>query len=354
MLSWREVEVELVDGKRKVLERVGKRLVEAGARRTARPSKVAEVVGEQARGPAGPLPCEGPGAAPPPAPARHPGQELRTRDPLVRERLPEGVHTMRVAIRRLRSLLATGRPFLTRSVTDPLRDELAWLADALGEVRDAEVRPSRLDESVDNLVEERPEVDWEAEQVRSALWSPLVEQHERALAALTTRCRATGTSCCSTGSVGSSPTRPGATRRPSGFAGAYLRRTQHELDRVDRRMEAALDPDHTPDERARALHEARKATKRARYAVEPLRPVYGARPQAHQAVEETAVSPGSAPGHRGDPWVSPRPLAGHGPSLDPAAVLTAGALIERESRAAEGYDARAASAWRKVEKDHLI
>ena len=36
------------------------------------------------------------------------------------------------------------------------------------------------------------------------------------------------------------------------------------------------------------------------------------------------------------------------PPLDPAAAFTAGALIERESRAAEEYDLQAEAAWRKV------
>ena len=52
--SWRELEVELVEGSRKVLERVGTRLAAAGARRTTRQSKVAEVLGEPARGPEAP------------------------------------------------------------------------------------------------------------------------------------------------------------------------------------------------------------------------------------------------------------------------------------------------------------
>ena len=184
LISWREVEVTLVDGRPKLLRRVGEALTDAGARPADGRSRLADVLdGEGHR---------------PEAPSRPRDRtqqliqhrlgdlvrELRARDPLVREGLPEGVHTMRVAIRRLRSMLATGRPFLDRDVTDPLRDELAWLADALGEVRDSEVRRERLDSSIDALVDERAEVDWEADRVRSALWTPLVEEHDRALAAL--------------------------------------------------------------------------------------------------------------------------------------------------------------------------
>src|SRR5688572_32783116 len=49
----------------------------------------------------------------------------------------DAVHDMRVATRRLRSALRTFRPVLRR--WQPLRDELKWLADALGGARDNDV-----------------------------------------------------------------------------------------------------------------------------------------------------------------------------------------------------------------------
>jgi CHAD domain-containing protein len=276
---------------------------------------------------------------------------VRTRDPLVREDLPEGVHTMRVAIRRLRSVLATGRPYLDRSVTDPMRDELAWLADALGDVRDAEVGRSRLDKSIDALVEDRPDVDWEADRVREILWSPLLEEHDRArgvldevlaserYARLLDQLRAL---------VADPPWTSKAGKR---IRGAYRRRTDRELRRVDARMEAALDVTHTPDERARALHEARKAAKRARYAVEPLRPVYG---KPAKTLTKRLKTLQSVLGEHQDTVVTREYLEvlvrQTRPALDPAAALMAGALIERESRAAEAYDDIAEKAWRKIRK----
>ena len=350
-LSWREIEVELVEGRGRLLDRVGKRLTGAGARATPRRSKLAEVLGKEARDPEAPA---------------HPKDsvrtlvhhrmatlvtELRTRDPLVREELPEGVHMMRVEIRRLRSLLATARPFLVRSVTDPLRDELAWLADALGEVRDSEVRRARLDDSIDALVEERSEVDWEADRVRSELWAPLVAEHDRALVALhevVTSERYAGLLDRLRELVAEPPWTDNASQR---IRGAYRRRAQRELDRVHQRMEVTLDPALTPDERAHALHEARRATKRARYAAEPLRAVYG---ESAVTLTHRLKQLQSALGEHQDTVVTrdylhELVLQTH-PTLDPAAALTAGALIERESRAAEEYDAEAASAWRKLAK----
>ena len=275
--------------------------------------------------------------------------ELRTRDPLVREELPEGVHLMRVEIRRLRSVLATARPFVDRAVTDRVRDELAWLADALGEVRDSEVRRARLDDSIDALVEERSEVDWEADRVRSALWAPLVEEHDRALVALdevVASERYFGLLDRLRELVAEPPWTDMASHR---IRGAYRRRAQRELDRVHQLMEVAVDPLLTPDERAHALHEARRATKRARYAVEPLRAVYG---ESAVTLTKRLKQLQSALGEHQDTVVTRDYLhelvLRTQPALDPAAALTAGALIERESRAAEEYDARAAAAWRKL------
>lgn len=52
---------------------------------------------------------------------------------------PEGVHQMRVAIRRTRSVLRAFRDLLKGETVDHLNGELRWLASKLGEVRDADV-----------------------------------------------------------------------------------------------------------------------------------------------------------------------------------------------------------------------
>src|SRR4029450_1017703 len=60
-------------------------------------------------------------------------------DPVVRLDLdPEGVHQARVATRRLRSDLRTFRPLLDEEWSTALRNELRWLARALGDVRDGD------------------------------------------------------------------------------------------------------------------------------------------------------------------------------------------------------------------------
>ena len=57
---------------------------------------------------------------------------------------PEAVHQARVATRRLRSTLRTFSGLLEPDWTGPLRDELKWLADLLGQVRDADVLLERF------------------------------------------------------------------------------------------------------------------------------------------------------------------------------------------------------------------
>jgi CHAD domain-containing protein len=52
---------------------------------------------------------------------------------------PEGIHKMRVAIRRARAVLHAARPILDRGWSDALRDELSWLAEHLAPARDADV-----------------------------------------------------------------------------------------------------------------------------------------------------------------------------------------------------------------------
>jgi inorganic triphosphatase YgiF len=70
---------------------------------------------------------------------------LINHDPVVRLDVdPEGVHQARVATRRLRSDLRTFRPLLDEEWARALRDELGWLAEILGRVRDGDVLLERM------------------------------------------------------------------------------------------------------------------------------------------------------------------------------------------------------------------
>jgi CHAD domain-containing protein len=347
-VAWREIEVELVEGDDSLLDRVGTTLGEAGATPSQRRSKVGQVLGE-------------PGDVEPLAPTRPRDpvaqlvqhrlaeqlHELLLRDPLARENLPEGVHKMRVATRRLRSALATARPFLDRSVTEPVRDELSWLSDVLGTARDAEMQGARLERAVDDLVEERRVLDWEPRRVRPALLGPLRERHERAVAEL--RDVLLGSRYAAfldlLRTLVADP--PWTEESTATVRDTYLARLEHELGRVESRIEAAL-AETDPEARGVGLHEARKAAKRARYAVEPLRPVYGA-PAAKLVKRLKKLQ--SRLGQRQDTVVTREYLLAlirSADARDPAAALVAGALIEREARDAERYEAKAVKKWQKV------
>jgi len=69
---------------------------------------------------------------------------LQRADVMVRTDTADGVHQVRVACRRLRSILAAYRPVLDRERTDPVRAELQWLGQELSGTRDAEVSLEHL------------------------------------------------------------------------------------------------------------------------------------------------------------------------------------------------------------------
>ena len=82
---------------------------------------------------------------------------LILQDVRVRRGLPDAVHQMRVAARRIRSGLKVFTPLVDPDWSEHLRSELQWVASTLGEIRDREVlevrllgpRPARRPESVD-------------------------------------------------------------------------------------------------------------------------------------------------------------------------------------------------------------
>ena len=64
---------------------------------------------------------------------------------------PEDLHQMRVATRRLRSVLRVARPLLDPKWTEPLRAELDWLGQLLGPARDLDVQIAYFTEEAATL-----------------------------------------------------------------------------------------------------------------------------------------------------------------------------------------------------------
>ncbi|MEV6613812.1 CYTH and CHAD domain-containing protein [Streptomyces sp. NPDC051051] len=168
---WTEIEVELADGgDPDFLDEVEKRLRTAGVRPSGAASKLARALAEtKPRRKKDGKPRRKPQAGERRAAEKtasgaaatagdHVLAYLRTQrdaivalDPAVRRELPDSVHGMRVATRRMRSAFRSHAKVLDRTVTDPVGEELKWLAGELGVDRDQEVLTDRLTAALDAL-----------------------------------------------------------------------------------------------------------------------------------------------------------------------------------------------------------
>lgn len=281
-LSWREVEVELIDGDlpdgfpdaEALLTRLSDRLIAAGARPAAAASKIGRVLAPRlpaAPGPAAPRPRKGgkkrrreelPTAARVVLDAvALQAEALLTADLLIRTGQPEAVHKFRVACRRLRSILAAFRPVLDRTVTDPVRAELRWLGEQLSDARDDEVALAHLHDLVAasppellpgpvaaRLQQRRIQAELRgAEQAGATVLDP---RYLRALDALH-------------GLLEVPPLTEAAGSPADEVLRDALRRSARRFRRLVEDARGA-----GPDEAAHLLHEARKAAKRVRYTAE--------------------------------------------------------------------------------------
>lgn len=281
---WRELEVELVPSAEddELLDAVTERFATQDVHPADSPSKLARALGKR-----------------PDRAAR--GEGLRPRDPAaavlhaylatqvaailgreddLRVDAPDAVHRARVATRRLRSALRTFDRLLDRRVTDPLRDEVAWLAGLLGAPRDAEVVRARI---LDRLGALPPGLIL-GDVVASAR-SGLTQEHGQAHAALVD---ATGSerylelTDALLDLLADPPWRGRARRRADEVLPALV---QEVVERVGRsvRPTRSLPGPPDPDDPAvlHERHETRKRAKAARYGWEALAPALG--PDAAEA-----------------------------------------------------------------------
>jgi CHAD domain-containing protein len=250
---WQEVEVELVAGDAKVLKAVERVLLKAGALPAAGPSKLARALADR-------LPAGGGGRIKKINPVLRYAEEQREAiaafDPGVRRGEPEAVHKMRVATRRLRSTLKTFKDSFRPADAEHLNPELRWIAQLLGDVRDGQVLEHKL---LGNIEQEGPDFAPVADRIRDHLEAKVAQGREVLARELNGR--------------------------------RYL----SLLDAIDRLIDHAGSPDKDPVRRASKaltkaddlldlatghgvdaeLHEARKAYKRGRYAIEVFVPSVG-------------------------------------------------------------------------------
>jgi CHAD domain-containing protein len=176
---------------------------------------------------------------------------------------PEAVHQARVATRRIRSTLRTFSKLLDKEWTDRLRGDLKWLADLLGEVRDADVMLERFSGHLEAL----PAADAKAGR---RLLATLADQRDHA------RRRLLGAMAQEKYAVllddvvaaAAAPALlPGADRPAAEVMPPLVRKPWRRLRKAVR--QAGDDP---ADDQ---LHQIRIRAKRARYAAEAVEPVIG-------------------------------------------------------------------------------
>ncbi|MGX1675309.1 CYTH and CHAD domain-containing protein [Streptomyces sp. NPDC055400] len=273
--AWREMEVELAeDADPALLDAVEKRLREHGIARAQSSSKLARALDEMASVPGGERDEAAdlaPGSAGEQVLAyvREQIRVLTALDPAVRRDRPDSVHRMRVACRRLRSCLRSYRSVLDREVTAAIRGDLKWLAGELGAERDQEVLMKRLTRGVKALP---GELVLGPVSARLQAWNVArgSESHQRSLGALGSRRYLALLD--SLAALGQQP----PLRAKAGKAAdkVMAKAVLKEFDRLAQRMAPALDLPPGP-ERDVALHQARKAAKKVRYAAEAARPTLG-------------------------------------------------------------------------------
>ncbi|MEU6573980.1 CYTH and CHAD domain-containing protein [Streptomyces sp. NPDC046805] len=276
-VQWTEIEVELGEGVDPAfLDKVEKRLRKADVRPSRAESKLARALAETAP-PGRPGDEERHGAPAEPVTAGdHVLAYLRAQrdaivelDTAVRRDEYDSVHRMRVATRRMRSAFRSYRKVLDRAVTDPIGDELKWLAAELGVDRDREV----LTERITTALGELPRTLVEGP-VRTRLhtWagSRRGGARRRLIGVLDSRRHLTLLDTLDA-LIADPPLLKAATRKPKKVISKAVRKDFAKLSAlVEHAFE--LPPGHDRD---LALHEARKKAKRTRYAAEAATPALG-------------------------------------------------------------------------------
>lgn len=355
---WRELAVRHHAGDAAPAGRLCSLLQAAGARPATSPTKLSKALGVLARQPMLPAvpksisPKAGGGEVVS-ARLRAQVQELVDQDVAVRRGLPDAVHKMRVAVRRLRSLLGTFAPLFEAGAVVSPAAELRWLAGVLGSLRDVEVLAERLHASLDALPAEqvlgpvRASLDTELRSRTAAAGSEVrAALHSDRYAALLGSLLALAASPAVAGPLYSSA----AGRRAADVLPPMV---LGEHRRLRRRAEAALALP-AGARRDVALHAVRKTAKRLRYAAETMEPVYGATAAAHakavEAVQETL-------GERQDSVVARSFLREEGARAGVRVGengYTYGLLAGLEAARGRACEAAFAKAWKKAGRRRVV
>ena len=326
--AFREVEIEALDSDDEAAMRMLDRAVSCLLAVGAEPSSVSKAA--SALGPRTSAPPDVPDL-PLPAPdglavdairavlSQH-VRHLLLADVSVRRDLPDSVHQMRVAARRLRSALATFAPLLDPAEAVPLKEELKWLASELGAIRDTEVMLERLDRHAGELDDPT-----DTERARLAI-DPLLNRRlsaarSSALAALRSDRHQQLVDDLMSAAI-DPPVTDGAYVPCTEALLPLVGRTWRRLDRSISRLDLQ-GPSPT-------WHAARIKAKRARYAAESVAGIFGRRVTrlGTDLAEVTDLLGDHQDAHVAKGII--RELAGH-PDIDGPTGLALGRLYEFES-----------------------
>jgi CHAD domain-containing protein len=340
--EWRELELELEPetepGK---LEEFDRALTEAGVSASPWPSKLRRLIGD--RVPAAPRKRKKPTAgAVVLASLREHHDRLRRNDVGVRLDVEDSVHQMRVATRKLRGALRTFGSIVDKDATAPLAAELKWLGQQLAPARDTEVTEARLGERLGGVPPEL--VFGPLRQFLTRYFAREAEEgRTRAMAALTGKRYLDLLRTLDT--VLEEPPLTAKARKP---AKAGLRKPVRKAAEKLRRAEAAT-RGLQGEELEKALHDVRKKAKRARYAADTVKPVYGKKLRKWRKNVKAAQS---TLGEHQDTVVGRDVLhhltiAGHGEGQN---TFTFGMLYAQDAGTAAELRERFAGEWRRLRK----
>jgi CHAD domain-containing protein len=271
----------------------------------------------------------------------------------------EDVHQARVATRRLRSDLRTYAPLLDEGWAREIRAELKWVADALGDVRDADVLLERLEEAAADLdpldAEAMGGIVERLHDQRSEARARLSEVlDDRRYALLLDRLvEAFGPSRVEeipAVPAGSPATLvpadawllPGADERASEVLPALVRRPWKHL----REAVAAVEPD-GPDEE---LHQVRIRAKRCRYAAEVAAGAVG---KPAKRLASVVADLQEVLGEHQDAVVAQDWLRAAAPELTSAEALVAGQLIAGQRAIADATRRSWSKTWERANRSKL-
>lgn len=268
---WDEIEVELTGGSRKLLRTVDKRLRRSGLRPASYAAKLQRALGTGQSSPRPALTRTSTAGEVVLAYLKAQAARLTALDPAVRRDEPDAIHQMRVTARRLRSTLQSFPAVLHKPAVRHLRDELKWLGGVLGNAREAEVLSEHLRSALAGLPAElvmggadaRVRVHFAPREADARDTVTQALDSDRYFALL--------------GELDELLADPPLTSKAAGPArdlltAAVRRARQRTKRRISRagRTRAGRDRD-------AALHQVRKAAKRARYAAEAATPALGKR-----------------------------------------------------------------------------